>query len=124
MNNPKRAGDLERIVLEQKKVSACPPNQIMDFLILGQFKNFPKILKKKTFICLNLFYKFSKVDTTSDPSGIKYEPRDTVKMISYLSSVYRIGKWDTHLGLATWDGSSIRTEIYPDTYEGTMFESY
>ena len=71
-----------------------------------------------------LFCKLSKVDTTSDPSGIKYEPRDTVKMISYLSSVYRIGKWDTHLGLATWDGSSIRTEIYPDTYEGTKFESY
>ena len=38
VNNPKRAGDLERIVLEQKKVSACPPNQIMDFLILGQFE--------------------------------------------------------------------------------------
>ena len=38
VNNPKRAGDLERIVLEQKKVSACPPNQIMDFLILGRFK--------------------------------------------------------------------------------------
>lgn len=71
-----------------------------------------------------LFCKLPKVDTTSDPSGIKYEPRDTVKMISYLSSVYRIGKWDTHLGLATWDGSSIRTEIYPDTYEGTKFESY
>lgn len=49
MNNPKRAGDLERIVLEQKKVSACPPNQIMDFLILGQFKNFPKIEKQKLF---------------------------------------------------------------------------
>ena len=40
VNNPKRAGDLERIVLEQKKVSACPPNQIMDFLILGQFDKF------------------------------------------------------------------------------------
>ena len=136
VNNPKRAGDLERIVLEQKKVSACPPNQIMDFLILGQFKNFPKISFGPNSACGSvdtatigmthptLFSKLSKVDTTSDPSGIKYEPRDTVKMISYLSSVYRIGKWDTHLGLATWDGSSIRTEIYPDTYEGTMFESY
>ena len=135
VNNPKRAGDLERIVLEQKKVSACPPNQIMDFLILGQFKNFPKRSFGPNSACGSvdtatigmtrptLFSKLSKVDTTSDPSGIKYEPRDTVKMISYLSSVYRIGKWDTHLGLATWDGSSIRTEIYPDTYEGTMFES-
>ena len=80
-------------------------------------------LWRKKFIMYRIF-KLSKVDTASDPSGIKYEPRDTVKMISYLSSVYRIGKWDTHLGLASWDGSSIRTEIYPDTFEGTLFESY
>lgn len=122
MNSPKRAGDLERIVLEQKKVSACPPNQIMDFLILGKFQNI--LVKKRFGAKMHRIFKLSKVDTASDPSGIKYEPRDTVKMISYLSSVYRIGKWDTHLGLASWDGSSIRTEIYPDTFEGTMFESH
>ena len=84
-----------------------------------------RIVSKFYFVLVTkLVFEPSKVDTTSDPSGIKYEPRDTVKMISYLSSVYRIGKWDTHLGLASWDGSSIRTEIYPDTFEGTMFESH
>ena len=84
-------GSWERIVVQQSKISACPPNQIMDLLIL--------------------------VDTTSDFSaGVIYRPRNTLNIIKYLVGSYRISAWDTHVGIGAYNGKNITTEIYPNQF--------
>ena len=34
VNEPNEGGRFERVVVRQSKISACPPNQIMDLFIL------------------------------------------------------------------------------------------
>ena len=73
----------------QQKLSACPPNQIMDLYIV--------------------------VDTASHPLNTKsYDPHENLKMVQFLATAYnKIGKWDTHIGLATWNGNNMIREFHP-----------
>jgi hypothetical protein len=87
-------GSWERLVLEQSKLSACPPNQIMDLLLI--------------------------VDTTSDfDSPPNYQPLETNKILNYLIGSYNIDAWDTHIGIASFDGKSLKSEILPNQFGKT-----
>ena len=60
------------------------------------------------------------VDTTSDlTNGVKYKPRVTLNILKYLIRSYHIGLWDTHIGIGTWNGREIETELKPDEYGTT-----
>jgi len=102
-NQPMVGGSWERIVVQQSKISACPPNQIMDLLIL--------------------------VDTTSDFSeNVVYKPRTTLNIIKYLINSYHISPWDTHIGIGSWNGYDAvfyRTHpsFAPQIWEYVIFRS-
>ena len=57
------------------------------------------------------------IDTTSDFSqGVVYRPKKTISILRFLINSYYIGPWDTHIGIASFDGNKIENEIYPDDF--------
>ena len=73
----------------QQKLASCPPNQIMDLYIV--------------------------VDTASLLSNPKsYDPLQNLKIVHFLTTAYnKIGKWSTHIGLASWNGNNMIREFDP-----------
>ena len=55
------------------------------------------------------------VDTASQSKNSEsYNPIETLKIVNFLTSAYnKIGKWDTHIGLASWNGNNIIREFHP-----------
>ena len=98
VSDPNEGGRFERVVVRQSKISACPPNQIMDLFIL--------------------------VDTTSDLEfGVQYKARQTIEILMTIVSAYKINLWDSHIAIGVWDGDDINDVVELNDFGDTVLRA-